>query len=65
MSDPPKRPGRPALDPSDPSVPVSFSLPSKQFAAASEKAKHDRMTVQDWIRRVVSDAAARQIITKK
>lgn len=56
MSDPPKRFGRPPLDKADPSVQVSFSLPSKELAAVSERAKQDRVTVQDWLRRVVRDA---------
>ncbi len=45
-----RTPGRPPLDDDDRSVPVTFSLPSKQLAVVSEHAKHDRLTVQDWIR---------------
>lgn len=56
MSDTPKRPGRPALDPSDPSVPLTVSLPSKQLAAVSEHARQDRMTVQEWIRQTLRRA---------
>jgi hypothetical protein len=46
-------PGRPPLDPSDPSVQLSVSFPSKQLAAAEAQAKEYRQTVQDWIRELV------------
>ncbi len=59
-----RTPGRPPLDDDDRSVPVTFSLPSKQLAVVSEHAKHDRLTVQDWIRRVVRDAADAKISIK-
>jgi hypothetical protein len=59
-----KRPGRPPLDQDDRSVPVTFSLPSRQLAVVSKHAKHDRLTVQDWIRRVVRDAADTKISIK-
>jgi len=49
--------GRPPLDADDPSVPVSVSLPSKQLAACEQSAKHDRLTVQEWIRRVLRHAS--------
>jgi hypothetical protein len=52
-----RQPGRPPLDAHDPSVPLQVSLPSKQLAAISEHAKHERMKVQDWIRRVLRDAS--------
>ena len=51
-------PGRPPLDPHDPSVPVTVSLPSKQLKAAQQQADQERVSVQDWIRRVLRDAAA-------
>jgi len=59
-----KRPGRPPLAANDRSVPVTFSLPSKQLAAVSEHAKQDRVTVQDWLRRVVRDATGEIISIK-
>jgi len=52
-----RTPGRPPLDKDDPSVPITVSLPSKKLAACSEHAKQDRMTVQDWIRRVLQQAS--------
>jgi len=61
VSDPPKRYGRPPLNTADPSVQVSFSLPSKELAAVSERARQDRATVQDWLRRVVRDAVADEV----
>jgi predicted DNA binding CopG/RHH family protein len=56
MPEKPSRRGRPALNDTDPSVPVTFSLPSKELTAVKEHAKHDRLTVQDWIRRVLRHA---------
>lgn len=50
-------PGRPPLDEEDPSVPLSLSLPAKQLRACEDSAKHDRLTVQEWIRRVLRHAA--------
>lgn len=46
---------RPPIDPHDPSVPVYVSLPSKQLAAAKAQADHYRMTVQDWLRKMVKE----------
>jgi len=57
MSETSKRAGRPALDASDPSVPLTVSFPSKQLAAAEASAERDRVTVQDWIRTVVRQAS--------
>ncbi len=51
----PKRRGRPPLDANNDSIPVNVSLTSKQFAAASESARRERITVQDLIRRVLPD----------
>lgn len=47
------KPGRPPLDKDDPSVPVSVSFPSKQLAAVEADARRERITVQEWIRRVL------------
>jgi len=51
------KPGRPPLDKNDASVPLQLSMPSKELAACSEKAKDDRLTVQEWIRRVLRHAS--------
>jgi hypothetical protein len=51
------KPGRPPLDAHDRSIELSVSMPSKQLATVSDRAKQDRMTVQDWIRRAVRDAS--------
>lgn len=48
---PPRPPGRPPLDPDDPSVSVHFRLPSKQYDATVERATRDRETLSDYIRR--------------
>ena len=49
-------PGRPPIAADDPSVPVTVSLPSKELKGYTADAKHDRLTVQDWIRRCLRDA---------
>jgi hypothetical protein len=52
-----RTPGRPPLDEDDPSVPLSISIPAKQLRACEDSAKHDRLTVQEWIRRVLRHAS--------
>lgn len=49
----PKRGGRPPLDPSAaiPSADVHLRLPAKEFDAALERAKRERESLQDLIRR--------------
>jgi hypothetical protein len=50
----PKRPrGRPPIDPSDRSVPYSVKIPAKDFAQAETRAKDERLTLADWIRRML------------
>ncbi len=49
-----KRPGRPPLDDDDPSVKVSFSLPSKKFDAICAKATRDQISVPEAIRRALT-----------
>jgi hypothetical protein len=46
-----RRPGRPPLDPTDPSVPLTVSFPGKRYAALVAQAKHDHVTVPEYIRR--------------
>lgn len=62
MADKPRRPGRPPLDENDHSVPLQLSLPSKRLAAVSEHAKRDRLTVHDWIRRVLEHASGNKSV---
>ena len=51
-----KRAGRPPLADDDPSVPVTVSLPSKELKVYTDDAtKHDRLTIQEWIRRCLRD----------
>jgi predicted HicB family RNase H-like nuclease len=50
--------GRPPVDADDPSVPVTLSLPSKELAAYAQSAQRQRLSLQDWIRRVLQHAAA-------
>jgi hypothetical protein len=46
-----RRPGRPRLDPEDPSVNVHFRLPTKQYDAAVKRAQDERLSLADYIRR--------------
>jgi hypothetical protein len=59
-----RTPGRPPLDEDDPSVPITVSLPSQELKVYTDNAKHDRLTVQDWIRRCLRDAQ-RELTRKK
>jgi predicted HicB family RNase H-like nuclease len=52
----PKRPGRPPLAADDPSVDVHVRMPGKQYDAAWAQAQQDRLTVPEWIRRVLRNA---------
>ena len=49
-----KRPGRPALDPSDPSVRVCVRIPSKQYDALYKTAGAGRVSVPELFRQSVS-----------
>jgi len=46
-----KRPGRPALDPDDRSVPVSINLPSKQYDALCRYALREGVSLPEFLRR--------------
>jgi hypothetical protein len=57
MSTPPRRPpGRPSLKPNEPSVALGFRLAGSEFDAAYARARAERVTVNDWIRRLVRNA---------
>jgi len=49
-----RRPGRPPLDPTDPSVVVKFSLPGKRYDALYRAASAHCMNVPELIRRALS-----------
>ncbi len=46
--------GRPRLDAEDPTVQTSLRLPSKQFDASQKQARAERMTMADWIRKMLA-----------
>lgn len=48
-------PGRPPLDDDDPSERLCLTLPGKEFDALDRKAKLERVTAQDIIRRVLKE----------
>jgi hypothetical protein len=45
-----KREGRPPLDPSDPSVTLTFRLPGKEYEATRLAAKDARLDLGDYLR---------------
>jgi hypothetical protein len=47
----PRRRGRKPLDPTDPSVFVGVSLPSKQYAELLDRAEREQVSVPEIIRR--------------
>jgi predicted HicB family RNase H-like nuclease len=47
-------PGRPPLDPGDKSVTYTVRLSSRQFDETQREAKEARMTMAEWIRRVLA-----------
>ena len=49
----PKRRGRPSLDPDDRAVPVSFSLPSRQYDKLTRQAQEEKITLPEVIRRKI------------
>lgn len=49
--------GRPPLDPSDPSVHLHFSIPSKGYDQLYRLARDQNITVPEVIRRAVYQAA--------
>jgi len=51
-----KRRGRPRLDPDDPSVDVRFRLPSKQYDLTHKQATAAKLTLAEWLRRIVAHA---------
>jgi hypothetical protein len=51
---PRRRTGRPPLDPNDPSVEMTLSLPSKQYDRLYALARSQRVTVPELVRRVIT-----------
>jgi hypothetical protein len=49
-----KRPGRPPLDPSDPSVAICLKLPGRRYDALYAAAQHARVSIPEVIRRQIS-----------
>jgi len=50
-----KRTGRPPLDPLDPSIKVTISLPTKQFDRYCAAARRQDMSLPEVIRRALSE----------
>lgn len=58
----PKGPGRPPLDDEDESVPVCVTLPLRLFDSTCQRAREDRVSLPERIRRDIREA---QIKSKK
>ena len=52
-----QRPGRPPLDPTDPSVPVHVRLPSRKYDELYARAQRERLSVPAFIRQLIERAA--------
>ena len=52
--------GRRPLDPTDPSVRLSFRLTTKQYDEAYKRATAARLTLAEYLRAVVARAAAQK-----
>jgi hypothetical protein len=57
------RPGRPPLDPTDPSVVVSVALPGRRFDRLYRRASLERVSVPEIIRRALFDYSNKKIQT--
>jgi hypothetical protein len=51
VNEPPRKPGRPPLDPAHPSVPVCFKVPARQYDDLLRRAQQERTSVGAVIRR--------------
>jgi len=51
-----RKPGRPPLDPTDPSVVVTLRMPARVFEAVCRRAAAARLTVPEVIRRALRAA---------
>jgi len=49
-----KRTGRPSIDPSDPSVRVTLTLPAKRYDAVCRTATAARQSVPEYLRAMLS-----------
>jgi len=51
--------GRPPLDPADESVRLSFRLTTRQYDLTYKRAADARLTLAEYLRKLVADAAKR------
>jgi len=49
-----KRTGRPSLDPRDVTVEMALSLPARQYDALTTRARAERVSVPELIRRMIT-----------
>ena len=60
MGNEPRRRGHPRLDPDDESVDIHLKLPSRQYDRLYLKAKEERMTIPEVIRRALREITNEQ-----
>jgi hypothetical protein len=58
-----RRPGRPPLDEADPSVEMCLTIPSKRYDDLYARARAERVTVPEVIRRVLTQQLQKNIET--
>lgn len=56
-----KRPGRPPLDPDDPSIRVTVTLPARRFDALCKAARDEEASVPEIIRRLLTRGTNKDI----
>lgn len=57
MTPPPKKPGRPRLDPNDESIAVHIKMPSREYNRLWDEAQTQRLAVGDLIRLKLAERA--------
>ena len=61
----PRRRGRPPLDPADPAVKVTISLPTKQYDQYCADARQQDLSLPEIIRRAIYGRTYQEINPKK
>jgi predicted HicB family RNase H-like nuclease len=54
-----RKPGRPPLAEADRTEPVTIRMPARDFANAATRARDERITLAEWIRRALRSATDR------
>jgi hypothetical protein len=54
-----RKPGRPSLDEADRTVAYTLRIPGRDFDQANTRARDERLTLPEWMRRALRTAAER------